>query len=232
MRRPSRMKFLLPIALSLAVLLTIALMGTALANPPDGHGGPGNNGPNNQAPVNNGPNNGHGGPGNSGPGNQQPVNNGPNGGSGGPGNNGPGNMQAPTPTPVPTAAPTPAPAAAHPDAPTTPSGDCIVSHAATPAQLCPVGGGLQYYFIGADGSSSIGPYLAPFSELATLYTAGASVLLYNGINPLTSKSVQVHYLPSDTKIRVSTYYPDTQYDTNKPYNFTVDGSNSVTHEAW
>jgi len=44
--------------------------------------------------------------------------------------------------------------------------------------------------------------------------------------------VQIHYLPSESKIRVSTYYPDTQYDTNKPYTFTVDTSNSVTHEAW
>ena len=243
MRRPSRMKFHLTVAVALAILLTVALMGTALANPPGGHGGPGDGGPGNQqphnhgpqngnggpgnsGPGNNGPQNGNGGPGNSGPGNQQPVNNGPGTGSGGPGGNGPGNLPAPTPTPV------PAPAAAHPDAPSTPSGDCIVSHAATPAQLCPVGGGLQYYFIGADGSSRIGPYLSPFSELATLYTAGTSVLLYNGINPLTSKSVQIDYLPSDTKIRVSTYYPDTQYDTDKPYNFTVDGSNSVNHEAW
>ena len=119
----------------------------------------------------------------------------------------------------------------HPDAPSTPSSDCVVAHAATPAQLCPVAGGLQYYFIGADGSTSIGPFISAFSDLASLYTAG-DVLLYSGINPLTAKSVQIHYLTSTYKIRVSTYYPDTQYDTDKPYTFTVNGSHSVSHIAW
>ena len=125
--------------------------------------------------------------------------------------------------------PSPAP---HPSAPSAPSSDCIVAHAATPAQLCPVAGGLQYYFIGPHGSSHIGPYIQPFSQLATLHTSGASVSLYTGTNPLTSKSVQIDYLPADRTIRVSTYYPDTQYDTNKPYTFTVNGSTSVTHMAW
>ena len=119
----------------------------------------------------------------------------------------------------------------HPSAPSTPSSDCVVSHAATPAQLCPVAGGLQYYFIGADGSTSIGPFISPFDDLASLYTAGA-VLLYSGSNPLTGKSVQIHYLASEYKIRVSTYYPDTQYDTDKPYTFTVNGSNTVSIIAW
>lgn len=119
----------------------------------------------------------------------------------------------------------------HPDAPSTPSSDCVVAHAATPAQLCPVAGGLQYYFIGADGSTSIGPFISAFSDLASLYTAG-DVLLYSGINPLTAKSVQIHYLTSTYKIRVGTYYPDTQYDTDKPYTFTVNGSHSVSHIAW
>ena len=119
----------------------------------------------------------------------------------------------------------------HPDAPSTPSSDCVVAHAATPAQLCPVAGGLQYYFIGADGSTSIGPFISAFSDLASLYTAG-DVLLYSGINPLTAKSVEIHYLTSTYKIRVSTYYPDTQYDTDKPYTFTVNGSHSVSHIAW
>ena len=136
---------------------------------------------------------------------------------------------ASTPPPAPTAAPT---SAAHPDAPDFPSADCIVTHAATPAQLCPVAGGLQYYFIGADGSSQTGPYIKPFSELATLHTSGTSVRLYTGSNPFTGKSVTIDYLPSDTKLRISTYYPDTMYDTDKPYTFTVDTGNSVSHEAW
>ena len=118
----------------------------------------------------------------------------------------------------------------HPSAPFSPPADCIVAHAATPAQLCPMAGGLQYYFIGADGSSQTGPWIQPFSELATLHSGGAS--LYSGTNPFTGKSVQIHYLPADQKIRISTFYPDTEYDTNKPYNFTVDSGNTVTHEAW
>ena len=91
---------------------------------------------------------------------------------------------------------------------------------------------MQYYFIGADGSSSIGPYLSSFSELATLHTVGASVSLYTGANPLTSKPVQIDYQPAEGKIRVSTYYPDTQYDTNKPYVFSVDSGNAVAHMSW
>ena len=121
---------------------------------------------------------------------------------------------------------------AHPDAPDYPSANCIVTHAATPAQLCPIANGLQYYFIGADGSASTGPFISPFSDLATLYTGSTDVLLYSGVNPMTSKSVNIYYLPADRVIRVSTYYPDTQYDTDKPYIFTVNGSNSVSHSAW
>ena len=116
----------------------------------------------------------------------------------------------------------------HPSAPFTPPADCIVAHAATPAQLCSIGGGLQYYFIGADGSSSQGPWISPFGDLAT----AASASVYSGANPLTGKSVQITYLAAENKIRISTFYPDTQYDTNKPYNFTVDANNSVSHEAW
>ena len=93
-------------------------------------------------------------------------------------------------------------------------------------------GGLQFYFIGADGSSHTGPWLAPFSDLATLHATGAPVMLYSGANSFTSKPIQIYYLPAKQKIRISTYYPDTQYDTDKPYIFTVDSSNSVTHEAW
>ena len=130
------------------------------------------------------------------------------------------------PQPAATAAPT---SSAHPSAPFTPPADCIVAHAATPAQLCPVAGGLQYYFIGS-GSSQPGPWIQPFSELATLHAGVAS--LYSGTNPFTGKSVQITYLPADQKIRISTFYPDNEYDTNKPYNFTVTSSNSVSHEAW
>ena len=92
-------------------------------------------------------------------------------------------------------------------------------------------GGLQYYFIGPGGSHT-GPWLAPFSELATLHATAAHVLLYTGANSFTSKPIQIYYLPAEQIIRISTFYPDTQYDTDKPYVFTVDSSHNVTHEAW
>ena len=108
----------------------------------------------------------------------------------------------------------------------------IVFHAATPLQLCKAEGGLQLYFLRSDGSSHTGPWLAPFTELAATHLSGAPVSLYNGANPFTGKSIRIDYLPVEQKIRVSTYYPDTEYDTNKPYLFTVDSDNKVTHEAW
>ena len=141
---------------------------------------------------------------------------------------GPG-VTAPDPTAPDPTAPDPT-APAHPSAPSSPPADCIIAHAATPAQLCPIAGGLQYYFIGADGSTRTGPYIYPFSELATLHTSFAT--LYDGINSFTGKAVYIQYLPTEHKIRVITFYPDTEYDTNKPYNFTVDEDHTVNHEAW
>ena len=105
-------------------------------------------------------------------------------------------------------------------------------HPATPAQLSVVGEGLQYYFIGADGASSMGPYLASFSSLAAMHPGGAAALLYSGSNPRTGKPVQIHYLPTEKKIKVSTYYPDTQYDTNKPYVFSFGADHTVQHLQW
>ncbi len=116
----------------------------------------------------------------------------------------------------------------HPSAPFTPPANCIVAHAATPAQLCPIGGGLQYYYIGADGSAQQGPWIQSFGELST---AGSSSV-FSGTNPKTGKSVTITYLAATNKIRISTFYPDNEYDTNKAYNFTVDSSNNVSHEAW
>ncbi|MCY4082518.1 MAG: hypothetical protein OXF54_19915 [Caldilineaceae bacterium] len=216
----------------LVLLLALALLpGAALANPP-GPLPPDNNN-NNQNQNNPAPPSSTPAPPASTPappgGNTQ---NSPAPPPGGGGSNTPNN-----PPPPPASSPTPAPTAdpntsAHPDAPDFPSADCIVTHAATPAQLCPIAGGLQYYFIGTDGSSQTGPYIKPFSELATLHTVGTSVRLYTGSNPFTGKSVHIDYLPADNKLRISTYYPDTMYDTDKPYTFTVDSGNSVSHEAW
>jgi hypothetical protein len=112
------------------------------------------------------------------------------------------------------------------------SPNSIVTHAATPAQLVKSGGGLQYYFIGADGTASTGPVFPSFSELAEMYPSGDWVPLLDAPNPLTGKHVNVDYIPNEQKIRVSTHYPDNEYDTNKPYIFTVDADYSVSHQAW
>ncbi len=201
----------------LAFMLALAILpGAVLAQPPDnpGTGGP-NNGPPANTPPTATPSSSLQGSPSSSPG-QGP-------------NSGPPANPTPTATAVPVATATPdSTVSAHPSAPFTPPADCIVAHAATPAQLCPIAGGLQYYFIGADGSSQQGPWISPFSDLAI---AGA-YSLYSGANPMSGKSVTITYLAAENKIRISTFYPDTMYDTDKPYNFTVDAGNNVSHENW
>ncbi len=233
------------VPLAFALLLTLALTAAAFAQPP-GNNPPGSNPPANNPPANNPPANNppannppaNNPPANNPPANNPPANNPP--ANNPPANNPPGNTPPGSspggPTGNPNGPSVDPPGGAtettHPSAPFEPPANCIVNHAATPAQLCPVAGGLQYYFIGADGSSSGGPWLDSFTELAGLYTAGASVSLFSGSNSLTGKQVDIHYLPSDQKLRISTYYPDTQYDTDKPYVFTVDTGNTINHEAW
>ena len=105
--------------------------------------------------------------------------------------------------------------------------DCIVHHAATPAQLCPAGDGLQFYFIGADGTAETGPYVVIPSS------GSPQIQLYEGTNPMTGKSVVIDYLTDGSnRLQVSTYYPDNEYDTDKPYVFTVSEDNTVTHINW
>ena len=107
-----------------------------------------------------------------------------------------------------------------------------MTHAATPAQLCVAGAGLQYFFIGPDGVQE-GPYLSSVSFLAKQHaTAMSTVELYRGVNPLTGKPVQIDYLPMGKMILVYTYYADTPYSTNKPYIFTLDRDGQVTYLAW
>ena len=149
-----------------------------------------------------------------------------------PGSPPPGPPSGPPSPTAPTTDPPGTTETSHPSAPFTPPGNCIVAHAATPAQLCPVGGGFQYYFIGPGGTSSGGPWIGSFTELAGHYAAGGSVSLYSGSNPFTGKPVNIYYLPSENKLRISTYYPDNQYDVNKAYVFTVDTGNAIKHEAW
>ncbi len=115
-------------------------------------------------------------------------------------------------------------------APAWPPPGLIVTHAATQVQLAPVNGGLQAYLIGSDGTGHSGPWIDSFSNLAQQHAGVAT--LWTGTNPGTGKSVTIYYLAAEKKLRISTYYPDTQYDTNKPYVFTVDSGHKVVHEQW
>lgn len=113
-----------------------------------------------------------------------------------------------------------------------PPPNAIVLHAATPIQLSQAGSGLRVYFISRDGDSTIGPFFDEFGILAHNYS-GDPVTLYTGFNPGTGKPVTIDYLPSENKLRVSTYYADRPpHDINKPYVFTVDADHNVIHEQW
>ena len=117
-------------------------------------------------------------------------------------------------------------------APSWPPSNMIVHHAATQVQLAPANDGLQVYFIAPGGVGHSGPWIESFASLATKHPTGGAVTLYTGSNPGTGKPVNIYYLASEKKIRVSTYYPDTQYDVNKPYVFTVDSGHNVVHDQW
>jgi hypothetical protein len=110
--------------------------------------------------------------------------------------------------------------------------DRIVFHAATPAQLVKSGDGLQYYFLGADGSTVTGPHIPSFSELAEMHPSGDWVSLLDATNMLTGKQVYVDYIPNEQKIRVFTYYPDKGQDVNKPYIFNFGSDYAINVEAW
>ena len=97
---------------------------------------------------------------------------------------------------------------------------CHVRHGATPAQICSTEGGMQYWFIGADGSAQPGPFLPD---------APNQIERYEGVNSLTGKPVVIDYVVEGKKklLRVSTYYPD-----NKPYIFTLDPGHAVNFISW
>ena len=101
--------------------------------------------------------------------------------------------------------------------------NCHVKHAATPAQICSVPNGLRYWYIGADGSAQMGPFLPDSPKI-----------VFNGTNPMTGKSVSIDYVTEGDKVllRVQTFYPDNEYDTNKPYVFTLDPGHNVNHIQW
>ena len=114
-----------------------------------------------------------------------------------------------------------------------PPPNAIVKHAATPVQISAHGGGLNVYFVAPGSDVTSGPIIASFSDLAEMHPSGGAVELFSGTNPGSGKSVAIHYLPDEMKIRVSTYYADNPpHDYNKPYVFTVDANHSVNHERW
>jgi len=117
-------------------------------------------------------------------------------------------------------------------APSWPPSNMIVTHAATQVQLSPVNGGLQTYFIAPGGVGHSGPWIDSFASLAAKHPTGGAITLYTGSNPGTGKPITIYYLASEQKIRVSTFYPDNQYDVNKPYVFTVDSGHNIVHEQW
>jgi len=114
-----------------------------------------------------------------------------------------------------------------------PPPNAIVRHAATPVQISALGGGLHVYLVAPGADVTSGPIIASFSDLAEMHPEGGAVELFSGVNPGSGKSVEIHYLPGEMKIRVSTYYADRPpHDYNKPYVFTVDADHSVNHERW
>ena len=113
-----------------------------------------------------------------------------------------------------------------------PPPNAIVLHAATPIQLSQAGTGLRVYFISRDGASTIGPFFDEFGILKHNYP-NDPVTLYTGSNPGTGKPVTIDYLPSQNKLRISTFYADRPpHDIDKPYVFTVDPEHNVVHEQW
>ena len=217
-------RFRLATVAILTILLAAALAPAAYADHGQPHPPPaeveGDTGDQNQNPPLPGggggaplPGDGNGGtplPGNgNGGGTPLPGNGNGNGGNGGGGNGGGGMM-----------------------APSWPPSNMIVHHAATQVQLAPANDGLQVYFIAPGGVGHSGPWIESFASLATKHPTGGAVTLYTGSNPGTGKPVNIYYLASEKKIRVSTYYPDTQYDVNKPYVFTVDSGHNVVHDQW
>ena len=143
----------------------------------------------------------------------------------------------PPPSVVPTSTPVPPMAATPTSTPKRPPPDpCIVPHPATPVQVCRNNktGAFHFYFVGHKEVFS-GPMFPPIAEMAFYYPIGhlpPEVELYRGTSTGTGKEVVVHYLTNSNQLRVSTYYPDNEYDTNKPYIFTIDYDGKVTHLSW
>lgn len=70
-----------------------------------------------------------------------------------------------------------------------------------------------------DGSAQPGPSLPDSPKIES----------FSGVNPMTGKSVTIDCVTQgeETLLRVSTFYPDNEYDTNKSYIFTLDSGHNV-----
>ena len=110
--------------------------------------------------------------------------------------------------------------------------NCLIKHAATPVQLCPVGDGSGWWlhYNGGDGTIS-GPYIPDEDVLIEMGVSEQAQLLAYEFNPFSGKAVQIIWLPDIRVIRVNTYYADSPYDTDKPYVFDVAGE-TVIHSEW
>lgn len=108
-------------------------------------------------------------------------------------------------------------------------GDCrnIVTHLATPVRVLKCGDWFAFYWVGK-GSVMSGPAF-PHPASSVRLSSG---ILYDGVSPATSQPVRILYDASSKRYRVETFYANTEYDTNKPYVFEIDASNSVSHILW
>ena len=117
-----------------------------------------------------------------------------------------------------------------------PPSSCIVAHAATPVQVCRNNktGALHFHFVGAADVFS-GPVFPSITEISSDYPPGhtsSEIEIYRGTSTGTGKEVLVHFVTKGAHLRVTTYYADSEYDTDKPYVFTISQDGKVTHLAW
>ena len=104
-----------------------------------------------------------------------------------------------------------------------------MTHAATPVQLCTddAGTGFQLYFIGDDAYAETGPFIVQPS------IGSQSMLPNSGSNPMTGKAATVEWAAEGvSQLKVSTYYPDPEYYTDKPCVFTIGSTDEVSHISW
>ena len=103
----------------------------------------------------------------------------------------------------------------------------LVAHLATPIRVFRCDEGLLFYWAGK-GVVESGP---AFVSMDSMVYDGATVM-FSGMNTCTDKPVSITYYPSQSFLRVETFYADTEYDTNKPYIFDIHSNDQVDHVQW